>query len=111
MRPLKDIVRDEIFILGRLRETNPDLRWIPDGIEPRGMAAYNNDGKVFKIKQVPSERIPLAKVIMLLKWGSEPTDDSIIEILSQIETETRLRQNYQVPTPQRRYSYFSIYYQ
>ena len=111
MRPLKDIVRDEIFILGRLRETNQDLKWVPDQIAPKGMLAYHDSSRVFQIKQVPSERIPLAKVIMLLKWGSDPTDESLLEMLEQIETKAELKQNYRVPTLPKRYSSFSIYYQ
>ena len=115
MRPLRDIVRDEVFIIGSLREgLGPEKKWLP--LRPRerhGIAqivAYGGSHPLISIfKREETQRF--RGTVLVVRNFYPLSEDLIYEVLSQIEEREVLERTQASFGRQNPYQQFYIDYQ
>mgnify|MGYP001560191496 CR=1 FL=1 len=114
MRPLADLVRDKIFILGRFREVLREETRVLLGHyynqDPSGYYFYLSGKKMLHIFETP-RRTHEGRVLLVHKFSFYPSDELVFEVLGQLEEEYILQQNHKTPTATRPYTRFGICYQ
>ncbi|MDP3728203.1 MAG: hypothetical protein Q8R18_01985 [bacterium] len=106
MQPLENIIKDEVFIIGRIRESTRDLQFFSrKGAE---ILVYKGNQKVLQIVRSINEK---QKALIIRRWGYYPSNNLIFEILSQVEATTILKANFNPQITAQRYAKFVIYYE
>ncbi|HIH15328.1 MAG TPA: hypothetical protein HA360_00160 [Nanoarchaeota archaeon] len=100
MQKRENKVKDEIFIVGRIREQTKGLYFYPRAIR---MFIFNEKEKVLEIGGDN-------KALIIRRWGTYPSDDTIYEVLSQIEDKNILIKDHIPQTVRYRPAKFFIYY-
>jgi len=112
MRALQDLVKDEVFVIGRLRElTNLSWRVYLCRPNPPETMAYESTGRqAVRIITLPSKRIEGVQSLVVQVYGRIPSNDLVLEVLNQLESLKTLRDNYRPPHSMGRYHRYCIYY-
>ena len=97
MRPLTDIVQDQVFIIGRFRELlGPETKWIP--VRPRErygvvhLMGYEGPNAKIAIFSETSSLSP-GRIIVVRNYCSQVPEDIVYEVLGQIESLDTIRRN------------------